>query len=78
MISEPIENSPFKFLRRGADGAAVISVGDFPQDGLWIAAVDAAGMADGNVAVDLPVDQQDGDLSSCDCVLGERRSAGRG
>lgn len=39
-------------LRSGADGAAVIGVGNFPENSVGIAGVDAEGMAQRNVAVE--------------------------
>lgn len=45
-----------------ADGAAVIGVGDFPEDCSWIAGVDAAGVAEWDVAVDLAVNKKDRDF----------------
>ena len=45
----------------GAEGAAVVGGGDFPELGVWVAGVDAAGVADGDVAVGLAVDEEDWD-----------------
>lgn len=51
-----------RFLWSCADGAAVIGVGDFPEDCSWIAGVDAAGVAEWDVAVDLAVNKKDRDF----------------
>lgn len=45
----------------GADGAAVVGGRDFPKLSVRISGVNDAGMADGNVAVDLAVDEQNRD-----------------
>ena len=54
--AEPIHEAALEFLGCRADGSAMISGGNFPELGLWIECVDFAGVADGDVAVDLAVD----------------------
>jgi hypothetical protein len=66
---EPGEQSLFELLWGCADGAAVIGVGDFPKDYVPIAGLDAAGVAKGDVAVDLAVNQEDGNVGGRDCVF---------
>ena len=51
----------FEFLWGGADGAAVLGGRDFPQLSVRISGVNDAGMAGGNVAVDLTVDEENRD-----------------
>ena len=51
----------FEFLWGGADGAAVVGGRDFPKLSVRISGVNDAGMADGNVAVNLAVDEQNRD-----------------
>jgi hypothetical protein len=51
-----MQQAVFEFLWGGADGAAVIGGGDFPEFGVWIPLVDDLRMTNWNVAVDLAVD----------------------
>jgi len=60
----------FKFSWSCADGAAVIGVGDLPENRVRIAGVDLAGVAEGNVAVDLAVDEKNWNSRGGDGVLG--------
>ncbi len=48
----------FKFLWGGADGSAVIGVGNFPENGVGIAGVDATRVTERNIAVDLTVNEE--------------------
>lgn len=66
MVGEPGDDALFEFFWRGADGAAVVGMGDFPEYCIWVVGVNFLRVADRNVAVDLAVDQKDGDLRSCD------------
>jgi len=59
--NEPREQALFEFLRGGAEGAAVVGGGDLPELGVGSASVNAAGVADRNVAVDFAVNQENGD-----------------
>jgi len=63
---EPGQRAAFEFLGGGAQGAAVVGVGDFPELGAGIAGVDDLRMTDWNVAVDLAVNQEHGDFGGCD------------
>lgn len=56
-------------MRRCADGAAVIGVGDLPENYVGIAGLDAAGVAEGNVIVDLAVNQKDRHLGGYDRIF---------
>jgi len=56
---EPGEEALFEFLGSCADGAAVIGIGDFPQDSVRIASLNTAGVAWADVAVDVAVDEED-------------------
>ena len=59
--SEPSQKAALEFFRGRAKGAAVVGGWDFPELSARIAGVDTAGMADGDVAVDLAVDEEDWD-----------------
>ena len=52
-----------------AYGSAVIGVGDFPENYFRIASLNAAGVAQGNVAIDLAVNQKNRDSRGCDRVF---------
>jgi hypothetical protein len=39
----------------------MVGGGDFPELGVWVTGADAAGVADGDVAVDLAVNEKDRD-----------------
>ena len=54
----------FELFRACAEGAAVVGSWDFPQDCIWGVGVVSLRVADGDVAVDLAVDQEDWD---CRC-----------
>lgn len=51
----------FELLRVCTDRSAVIGVGNFPENCIGIAGVDALRVAKGNVAVDLAVNEEDRD-----------------
>jgi hypothetical protein len=59
---EPVENAALEFLRRGAEGSAVVGSGDFPELGVGGQRVNSARVADGDVAVDFTVDEKDWDI----------------
>ena len=70
LVLEPRQNAVLEFFRGDADGAAVVGGRDFPQDYVWGAGMDSFRVADGDVAVDLAVDQEDWDCR-CGCgILG--------
>jgi hypothetical protein len=48
----------FEFFWGLADGAAVVGSGDFPELGAGIGCVNGFGVTDGDIAVDLAVDQK--------------------
>ena len=50
-----------EFFGGGADSAAVVGGGRGPERCIWGAGVDATRVADGDVAVDLAVNQKDRD-----------------
>ena len=56
MGCEPGQDALLKFLGGGAEGAAVVGSGDFPELGVGIMGVNVARVADGDVAVDVAVD----------------------
>ncbi len=62
---EPCQDALFELLWSCADGAAVIGVGDSPENRIAIAGLDAAGVAWRNVAVDLTVNQKNWNLCLC-------------
>ena len=65
VCGEPRQHALFEFLWGGAYCSAVVGVGDFPQNYFWIAGLDLARVANGYVAVDLAVNQEDWDLCGC-------------
>jgi len=59
-----------EFFRGAADCAAMVGIGDFPQLRAWCCGVDEAGVTDGDVAVDLAVDQEDWNMCRGCGILG--------
>lgn len=51
------------------DCAAVTGVGDLPENCIEVAGMNAPGVAEGNVAIDLAVNEKDRDLGSCDRIF---------
>src|ERR1035437_9663307 len=70
MAIKPANQLLSKLFRIGADCAAVISVGNFPQRDSWITSRDQPGMTHGDVAIALPMNQKDGNLGCGDSVFG--------
>lgn len=60
--NEPVQHAAIELLGSGGDGTAVFGAGDFPKLDSGIARMDLAGVADGDVAVELAVDYQNRDL----------------
>lgn len=60
----------FEFFWSGANRAAVVGGGDFPELGFWISSVDGFGVADGDIAVDLAVNEKDRDVCMRDGIFG--------
>lgn len=54
-LGEPSQEAALEFLWRGADGAAVVGVGNLPDLRAWSAGANEARVANGDVAVDLAV-----------------------
>lgn len=69
LSGEPYEQASFEFLWSCADGSAVIGVGNFPEYCVAIAGLDAARVADGYVAVDLAMNQEDWDSRGCNGIF---------
>lgn len=59
-------------MRGGAYGSAVVGAGDFPELRVGSAGVNGFGVANGNVAVDLAVDEKNWNSCRCDGVLGRK------
>ena len=59
----------FEFCWSSAYGSAVIGVGDFPENCVAIPGLNAAGMANRYVAVDLAVNQEDWNWRGCDGIF---------
>jgi len=59
-------------LGGGAYGSAVVGTGDFPELCVGSAGVNGFGVANGNVAVDLAVDEKNWNFGRCDGVLGRK------
>ena len=59
MRGEPSQQAVFEFLGSGAHSSAVVGVWYFPELHVRITGVDEAGVADGDVAVDLAVNEKD-------------------
>ena len=62
---EPREQTLAKFLGSSADCSAVVGAGNFPKNCVRILCVDAAGMAQGNVAVALTMNQEYRHIGGC-------------
>lgn len=60
--NEPCQQAAIEFLRGSRGGTAVFGTGNFPELSDGIAGADAAGVADGDVAVKLAVDEQNRDV----------------
>lgn len=56
----------FELLRSGADGAAVVSVRNFPENCVGSIGMDLTGVPNRNVAIDLTVNEQDWNRGGCD------------
>jgi hypothetical protein len=67
---EPVQKTLLEFLRGGAESAAVVGSGDFPELRVGGARVNKAGVAEGDVAVDLAVDEKNWDAGCGRGVLG--------
>jgi len=70
MSREPDQEALFKLSRRSGDGAAVIGVGNLPQDDAGVSGLDTARVANGNVAVIFSVDEEDGNGTGGHCFFG--------
>lgn len=70
VIREPGENALFKFLWRRTHRSAVIGVRNFPEHGLRISLVNETRVPNGNVSIDLAVNQEYGDWRGRDRGLG--------
>lgn len=57
---EACQEALFKFFRCGADRAAVVSVGDFPENYPWILSLNTTRVADGNITINLAVNKEYG------------------
>ena len=66
---EPGEQSPVEPLWGGANGAAVIRVVNLPENYPRVTDLNATGVSEGDVAIDLAVDQKDRDSSRGDCIF---------
>jgi hypothetical protein len=55
--NKPIQQASIKFFGGGAGGAAVLGARNFPELSIRIPRSDLAGVADGNVAIELSVDE---------------------
>jgi hypothetical protein len=60
--NEPGQQAAIEFLGSGGGGTAVFGAGDFPKLDFGIAGMDLAGVADGDVGVELAVDHQNRDM----------------
>ena len=69
---EPLQEAALEFLRGGAYGSAVVGAGNFPELCVGSTGVNGFGVADGNVAVDLAVDEKNRNSCRCDGVLGRK------
>lgn len=70
MRREPSENAPLKLLRVGADCAAVIGGRNFPELGTGSAGLNAAGVPDRNVTVELAVNEENRNCRGGDRIFG--------
>ena len=61
--SEHGQQTALEFLRARAEGPAVVGAGDLPQGSVWGTGVNTLGVTNGDVAIDLAVNQQDRDFS---------------
>jgi hypothetical protein len=69
MLRKPGENALFKFLWRRAHRSAVIGVRNFPEHGLRISLVNETRVSNGNVSIDLAVNQEYGDWRGRDPIF---------
>ena len=66
LAGKPCEKAVFELWRSGADGAAVVSVRNFPENCVGGIGMDLTGVPDRNVAIDLTVNEQDWNSGGCD------------
>jgi hypothetical protein len=70
MGNEPVQQAAIEFLGSAGGGTAVFGAGDFPKLDFGIARMDLAGVADGDVAVELAVDYQNRDKGRDSGIFG--------
>lgn len=70
MSSKPIQHLAKELFTSNRNSTAVIGTWHFPKDNLSIAKFDSSRVADRNIAVDLSVNQQDGNVGLSDDLLG--------
>lgn len=66
---EPREQATAELFRGGANSAAVIRVVNLPENYPRVTDLNVTGVAEGDVAIDLAVDQKDRDSSRGDCIF---------
>src|ERR1700722_12066517 len=66
---EPREQAAAELFRGGANGAAVIRVVNLPENCPRVMDLNVTGVSEGDVAIDLAVDQKDRDSSRGDCIF---------
>ena len=66
---EPREHATAELFRGGANGAAVIRVVNLPESYPRVTDLNVSGVSEGDVAIDLAVDQKDRDSSRGDCIF---------
>lgn len=69
MGSEPTQSPMLQFCGSNGYSAAVVSAGDFQEFDLRIRELDSAGVAHGDIAVNLAVGQEYWNACVSDCVL---------
>ena len=67
---EPFEEALFEFLWSRADRAAMVGVRNFPGNSVEVTVVDLTGVTNRNVAIDLTVNEEDGNACSGDRIFG--------
>lgn len=67
---KPFEHALLEFLWSYTNGAAMVGVGNFPENDAGISVMDLAGVTNWNVAIDLPVNEEDWHTRDGDCIFG--------
>ena len=69
---KPFEQALLEFLWSGADGAAMVGVGNFPENDAGINVMDLTGVTNWNIAINLTMNEEDWHTGRGDGILRRR------